>query len=79
MRSALEVPLQYEHVREIDLQLAIWLREDLVRIIHEVLICGKAVADENREAVFVSTSSSTALLPEIRDCVREADCDHSVQ
>ncbi|KAI6876702.1 P-loop containing nucleoside triphosphate hydrolase protein [Hortaea werneckii] len=40
VRCALYVTLQNQHVGQVYLQLAIWLREDFVRVLHEVLLEG---------------------------------------
>ncbi|KUI56882.1 hypothetical protein VP1G_10853 [Cytospora mali] len=76
---ALYVTLSHEHVVEINLQLAIWPREELVRILHEMLVRRETVTHENRQRVFVPSPGSATLLSEIRDSIRETPGQNGIE
>lgn len=77
--GALDVTFEYEHVGQVNLQLAVGFGEDLVRVVHVVLVGCETVADEDGEGILISSTGAAALLAKIGDCVGEPDGDNGVQ
>ncbi|KJR82362.1 uncharacterized protein SPSK_02954 [Sporothrix schenckii 1099-18] len=80
VRGALHVALAHQHVGEVDLQRAVRLVKQHVRVLHVVLVRRKRVADQNRQRVAPPPPPrAPALLSQVGDAVGEAPRHDAVE
>ncbi len=71
--------LAHEHVVQVDAQRAVGLGEELVGVLHVVLVGGEGVADQHRQRVAAAAAGAAALLAQVGDGVGEAPRQHAVE
>src|SRR5690242_207783 len=77
--GTLDVSFKHQHVFKVDLKFAVRFREDLIWILHVVLISREAVANQHRQRILVSSSRTPALLAKVGNGVGKSNREHTIQ